>query len=46
MEAAAKAIGFGSLNGAARVRVAALRQYGLIETRKGSEAKITDRGLT
>lgn len=45
-EVASKAWGYRSLSGPARVRVAALRQYGLLEQRKGQEAKVSNRALT
>lgn len=45
-EIAAKALGHTALSGTARSRLAALRQYGLIDQKKGGEAKLSDRALT
>ena len=47
MEIAAKALGYSSLNGTARVRLAALRQYGLMEQKKGeANGRLTNEALT
>jgi hypothetical protein len=43
---AVKAWGYTSLNGLSRVRLAALRAYGLIEVEKGGNVKLSRRGLT
>ena len=43
---AAKAWGYNSVSGPVRRRFSALRQYGLLEQRKGDNAKLTARGLT
>jgi len=41
---AVKALGFSSLNGASKVRLAAMRQYGLIEG-KENQVRVSSRGL-
>ncbi len=43
---AATAWGYNSVSGPVRRGVGALRQYGLLEQKKGDNAKITNRGLT
>jgi hypothetical protein len=46
MEEVATAWGHDSLSGPARVRLAALRQYGLIDTQAGNKVRVSDLGLT
>ena len=47
LDTAAKGLGYSKgINGPARTRLSAVRQYGLIEQPKGGEAKITERALT
>src|SRR5260221_5821337 len=43
---AVKAWGYTGLNGVSRVRLAALRYYGLIEIEKSGNIKLSRRGLT
>jgi hypothetical protein len=43
---AVKAWGYSGLNGVSRVKLAALRAYGLSETEKGGNVKLSRRGLT
>lgn len=45
-EAAAHALGYKSFSGPVRSIFAALRQYGLIEGKKGAEARLSNRALT
>lgn len=46
VEIAVRALGYASVNGSSRVRVAALRQYGLIRSDHSGRVGLTDDGLT
>ncbi|MGH9385439.1 MAG: hypothetical protein ACRD2N_14250 [Vicinamibacterales bacterium] len=44
-ETAAKALGYGSLSGPARVAIAALRQYGLVDKPDAGHVRLSDRAV-